>query len=164
MSNFLKLKKIHSLSGVYKVTAGSNIENELKAYSAGLDILTQALEEFERECFVDTACSYGLERRELMSGAQRDDLPIDLRRQMLLCRSYFGESDFTLEGILKVFEILGIEGSVVENPTQNKMVLKVKTGGLKKGQRNWILSQVAQLLPAHLETETIFEGASSVES
>ena len=160
MSNFEKMKKILTSSGVYKVSRGSNIENELKAYSAGLDILTQALSELERECFTDTACGYGLVRRELMQGAQRDDLPTETRRQMLICRNSLGESDFTNDGILKVLKILGIEGSVEENPTQNKMTLRVKTKGLKKGQRNWILSQVAQLFPAHLDVNTIFEGDS----
>lgn len=160
MSSYEKLKRIHASSGVYKVIEGSNIANELRAYSAGLDLLADALSELESECFISTSQSYGIERRELMFGAVRVDLPVASRRNMLLKRSAFGEGDFTPEGIGKVLEFLGVQGEVREYPALNRVTIEVENKGLTKGQRNWIVSQISELFPAHLEVDTAFEGFS----
>lgn len=160
MSTFDKLTKIHSSMGVYRITEGSNIGNELRAYSAGLDILADALEELQRECFITTAESYGIRRRELMFGAVREDLPVETRRNMLLTRYSFGSDDFTPEGINKILKLLGIEALVQEFPSVNRVTIDVITTGLTKGQRNWIRSQIAELFPAHLEMDVIFDGFS----
>ena len=116
--------------------------------------------ELECEAFIPTSQSYGLERRERLFGAVRDDLDTAQRREMLLKRSAFGNADFTLEGIGRILDFLGIQGEIKEYPNVNRVVVEVQNEGLTKGQRNWIVSQLGALFPAHLEVDGVFEGFS----
>ena len=74
----------------------TNISNELKAYAFVLDEINRDIEEMLNECFIDTANSYGLSNRELVIGAQRDDLSVAKRREMLRLREGICKSSFTL--------------------------------------------------------------------
>lgn len=164
MSTFEKLLKVLSSAGVYEIKEGSNVYYELKAYSAGLDMLTDTLRELECEAFIPTSGSYGLSRRERLFGAVRDDLSAVKRRSMLIERNAFSEGDFTYEGAERILEILSIDGSVEEFPSLNRVVVWADNKGLTKGQRNFIVSQLNLLFPAHLEIDAVFEGFSWADS
>ncbi len=160
MSTFEKLAGVLAPLGVYEIKEESTIWSELKAYAVGLDMLREELLELESEAFIPTSESYGLSRRERLFAAVRDDLSVENRRNMLLTRSAFGQGDFTLDGIQKILEFLGIEGSIEEYPFANRVVVWVEDKGLTKGQRNFIISQLNLLFPAHLEIDGVFEGFS----
>ena len=160
MSTYEKIKKIYSSIGIYNITEESTISYELRAYSAGLDMLCDALSELERECFIPTAESFGLSKRELAFGAVRTDLTAEKRRDMLIKRSSFGAEDFTLKGMYKALGVLGVEGIITEYPGVNRVTVEIKNQGLTKGQRNWIVSQLQMLFPAHLEADAVFSGFS----
>lgn len=160
MSTYEKIKAIHSSLGIYKITENSNINYELRAYSVGLDILSDALAQLLREYFIPTAEDFGLSKRERLVGAVRDDLGTEKRRDMLVKRSSFGAEDFTLSGMYKALGVLGIEGKITEYPKVNRVTIEVENKGLTKGKRNWIVSQIQMLFPAHLEADAVFSGFS----
>lgn len=57
-----------------------------------------------KEYFIDTAQSYGLTERERFTGAVRDDLSIEKRRELLKIREQTNEEFCTPEGFNKILE------------------------------------------------------------
>ena len=64
MSEFQIMRNILSSTGIYDVSQGSELYAEIMAYSEGLDMLFDEVNEMLRECFVNTAENYGLTYRE----------------------------------------------------------------------------------------------------
>lgn len=62
---------------IYAVKPGGRNYAEIKAFSVGLDMIFNELDEMLREYYIDTAQSYGLTERERFTGAVRDDLSIE---------------------------------------------------------------------------------------
>lgn len=83
MSSFESMKAKLESTGIYSVTEASNISKELKAYAEGLDIVFDELEIMERECFIETAESYGLSERERFVGVDRSGEALEKRRELL---------------------------------------------------------------------------------
>ena len=54
------MKNKLSAIGIYNIENGSNIYNELKAYSVELDRIFSELDTMLREYFIETAQSYGI--------------------------------------------------------------------------------------------------------
>ena len=64
MNSFDSMKTKLESTGLYKVTAKSNIRAELLAYAEGLNTEFDMLETMERELFIDTAENCGITERE----------------------------------------------------------------------------------------------------
>lgn len=60
MNSFDSMKTKLESTGLYKVTAKSNIRAELLAYAEGLNTEFDMLETMERELFIDTAENCGI--------------------------------------------------------------------------------------------------------
>ena len=150
------IKKLSPL-GIYSLNENSVVYAELAAFSEGLDLLKECLEELLKEGFVSTAESYGIESLERLTGCVRDDLPLSQRRGMLLKRFSLDSSDFTPEGFAEMLSILGVEGEIVESPRTGRISL-VLDGEFAVPEREWIVAQAEELLPAHLEWDAVFEG------
>ncbi len=153
-----KLIRAHTPLGIYSIKEGSNLNFELQAYGAGFELVQKELEMLEREAFAGTADGYGLALWEKLWGAERDDLSIAKRREMLLARLSFGYGDFTLEGMIKVLRFLGIEGNIKEYPHVFRVTVEVNSENLTRGTRNWIVSQLGAVFPAHIEADAVFKG------
>ena len=67
MNSFDSMKTKLESTGLYKVTAKSNIRAELLAYAEGLNTEFDMLETMERELFIDTAENCGITEREDLS-------------------------------------------------------------------------------------------------
>ncbi len=158
MSVLENLIRAHKPIGIYSITEDSNLSFELGAYGAGLELLQDELKEIEREAFFATAESYGLSMWEKLWGAQRSDLSVERRREMLLARSAFGYEDFTPEGMNKVLRFLGVEGTIKEYPHVYRVTVEIDSKNLTSGQRNWIWSQLQAVFPAHIEADAVFAG------
>lgn len=152
------LIKALSSVGLYDLSEGTLVRCELEVYSEALEELRTELETMLRECFLSTAETYGLSRRERIWGKVRDDLPEDMRRQMLILRKSFGFDDFTPEGVGKVLGFLGVKGEIYEYPSLSRMVVDLRNESFTQGERSFILSQIKAVLPAHLEIDTVFSG------
>lgn len=160
MTSLESMKRKLEATRLYSISVHSNVYKELCAYSAGLDILRQELDTMEREMLVSTAESYGLERPERLWGAVRDDMPIEKRREMIVTRNIFNLGDFTPQGIGKILRFLGINGTVEEHPDQMRMVADLSQNDYTKGQRAFIVNQIRELFPAHLDIDIVFRGLS----
>lgn len=68
MNSFDSMKTKLESTGLYKVTAKSNIRAELLAYAEGLNTEFDMLETMERELFIDTAENCGITERERFVG------------------------------------------------------------------------------------------------
>ncbi len=158
MSVLEKLVRAHIPIGIYNISEDSNLYHELGAYAAGIELVQEDLEVLERETFAKTADSYGLSAWEKLWGAARSDLSISKRREMLLARLGFGYDDFTAEGMSKVLRFLGIEGTIKEYPNVFRATVDVDSKDLTQGIRNWIVSQLQAVFPAHIEADAVFPG------
>ncbi len=150
--------------GVYNLSDKSINFAELAAFSIGLDILRNTLDEILKESFVATAEDYGLENLERLVGDVRSDLPLSKRRQMLTERLSLDCGDFTTDGFDSMLRLMGVEGDVEEYPFTQRIVLDVSGEIYNSAQREWIVSQTAELFPAHLEWDVVFAGFDWAES
>lgn len=153
------IKKLSPLK-VYDLSEGSVIYAELAAFSAGLDILRESLDEMLKEGFIGTAESYGIENTERLVGNVRDDLDLNKRREMLVKRLSLCANDFTPAAFKQMLVLMGVEGEVCEYPFLQRISLDLSEGEYTQAQREWIVSQAKALLPAHLEWDVVFGGFS----
>lgn len=145
------IKKLEPL-GVYNMQSGFIIRCELQAYAAALDEHRNNIEKTLEECFINTADDYGIELREKMIGSLRSNYSLNKRREMLLMRNSFGENDFTADALGNFIRSLGVnEYDIVENPSGN--IISVTLGGsFSDVETAWIIRQIKNFLPAHLES------------
>mgnify|MGYP001224039914 CR=1 FL=1 len=99
MDSYTSMVKKLTDTKLYSVRTGGRTYAELKAFAAGLDLLFNELDEMLKEYFIDTAQSYGLTERERFTGAVRDDLSIEKRRELLKIREQTNE-EFCTPGVL----------------------------------------------------------------
>ncbi len=155
-----RLKKRLSPVKLYNLGKGTLQYAEVSACAAGLEILEEALDELTRECFAETAESFGIERMERLWGKVRDDLPLAQRREMLNARNSLRSDDFTLHGIGKIFTLLGVGGKITEYPSLDRMVIDITDREYSEGEKNFIRAQSEALFPAHLEKDLVFLGVT----
>lgn len=141
---------------IYAVKPGGRNYAEIKAFSAGLDLLFNELDEMLKEYFIDTAQSYGLTERERFTGAVRDDLSIEKRRELLKIREQTNEEFCTPEGFNKILEGYGLGNfKITENPSQNALKIKI-SDSLSELNKVWVNKMIESDFPAHLEITVEF--------
>lgn len=143
---------------LYNLSKGSINYAELSAFSVGLDLLRDVLDELLRESFIETAETYGIETVEQLVGSVRDDLPLSKRREMLIERLSLSTSDFTPEGFEKMLRLMGVEGEICEYPADLRMVIDLSSEELTASQREWLLFETGAFLPVHLDFDVVFAG------
>lgn len=151
MSSLNSMKQKLRPLGFYDLNDDSLISAELSAYAVVLNEISATLAEIERECFVNTAESYGLGMLERMLGPEQTNKSIEERRNQLLYRSAITANDFTKSSLEKALLAAGLDGSIVEYPAQNSV--HINCSGLTNGSLDKAAAQkmVEEFLPAHLE-------------
>ena len=140
--------------GVHRGVARAD-DNDIAA-QAGLDLLFNELDEMLKEYFIDTAQSYGLTERERFTGAVRDDLSIEKRRELLKIREQTNEEFCTPEGFNKILEGYGLGNfKITENPSQNALSVKI-SDSLSELNKVWVNKMIEKDFPAHLEITVEF--------
>lgn len=152
------MKKALESTKLYKVQ-DNNINTEIEVYKMIVDMLNTQIEELLCECFVQTASSFGLQNRELVIGAVRDDLTLDKRRDMLCRREAIDSSCFTKDKIKQSLYSFGLDFELYEYPSLMEIVIIAK-GEYSKEQQAWIRAQVKKIMPAHQQVHVIFNGPS----
>lgn len=147
-------------TGLYKLGGNILVDAELAAYAAGLNILYDALEELEREMFIQTAFDYGLTLREQAFGPKRTDLPVGDRRSMLLCRGSVTVNDYTRESIERAMLASGIRTSVSEKIAEKKLYVNFIESLIDSRPQTEIIAATNEFLPAHLVCEFDFGSLS----
>lgn len=142
---------------IHKVKPGGRNYAELKAFSAGLDLLFNLLDEMLVEYFIDTALSYGLYERERFTGAVRDDLSTQKRRELLKIREQTNEKFCTPESFNKIMTGYGLNSfEIVENPSENALTVKIHDT-LSETNKAWVEKMIENDFPAHLEVTVEYE-------
>ena len=132
-----------------------NLNTELEVYAAELERLSEELDRILRESFVVTAEDEGLSVYERIFGAVREDASVEQRREMLVLRMMLGDNDFTPAGFSKAMDSLGVSWELSEYPGLQRMNITVLSDHTP-GEQAFIRSQVAELVPAHLEWQLTF--------
>ena len=123
---------------IYAVKPGGRNYAEIKAFSVGLDMIFNELDEMLREYYIDTAQSYGLTERERFTGAVRDDLSIEKRRELLKTREQTNEKFCTPEAFNKILQGYGLGGfELIENPQKNALTVKIYDA-LDEQNKAWV--------------------------
>lgn len=141
----------------------TNVSYELKVYAYFLDELNNEILILLNECFIDSASSYGLENRELIIGAKREDLSVEERRDMLKLRESICMSSFTVEKIKEAINSFGLKCEIFEYPSLY-LVRVDAVGDYSTAQQAWIRTEIEKIMPAHLEVQVIFSGPTWNES
>lgn len=141
---------------IYAVKPGGRNYAEIKAFSVGLDMIFNELDEMLREYYIDTAQSYGLTERERFTGAVRDDLRIEKRRELLKTREQTNEKFCTPEAFNKILQGYGLGGfELIENPQKNALTVKIYDA-LDEQNKAWVNKMIENDFPAHLAVTVDF--------
>ncbi len=135
----------------------TTVNYELKAYATVFDEVNNTLMTMLRECFIDSAKSYGLSMREQIIGAVRSDLSQSERQNMLKLRENINMSSFTLDKIKEALASFNLDCTLYEYPSLYKIVI-VANGEYKAEQQAWIRTQVEKIMPAHQQVFVVFDG------
>ena len=102
-----------------------------------------------RECFVQTAESYGVDNIESIYMSPNINVDIVTRRKRILNRLKINDSDYTVEGIKNAIKSFGGENfEISEYPSENKITINVNDS-LSDTQREFIKSEIEKIMPAH---------------
>lgn len=143
------IKVLESLS-LYSLRNYTTVYKELDSYSVALDVLNELMDEYVRECFIETATDYGLSLYEKLYGAERKDLPLEQRREMLIERINLNINDNTVSGIKRFFSSLGLKCDIVENPKICDLYIFPLTGEFSTLEQEFIIEKARDFLPCHL--------------
>lgn len=138
--------------GIYSISEGSNIYNELSAYSSAIEDFTESADELLREIIITTAQDYGLYMREALWSVPRTDLSVAERRASIFKRFGIGLSGFTLNGMYDFMASLGLEGEITEVPEKYRAYIKVTNAeNISFPVRRYLTSQIEEFFPAHCQ-------------
>lgn len=139
---------------IYHVRS-DNLSHELRAYADELERLYTQLDEMIPERFFATATGRGLREYEELFGPAREDLDTEDRRERLRLRLSLSDGDFTPAGFRKALDSFGLEYTISEFPTLNRLNI-VAQANYTKAEQALIESEVAKIVPAHLEFQMVF--------
>lgn len=146
-------------TGIYTLNGTTQVDRELQAYAAGLDMACDALTELQRESYVATASDYGLFNRESMLriGAAGD---AQERRSRILKRCAITPNSFTRSDMEYALAVPGVDAEVCECITEKTIYVNCKDADAKSEQGLSIQKATKLFLPAHLNAELDFRSIS----
>ena len=154
MSEFQRMSDILSATGLYNAERNSLLFAELKAYAEGLDMVFDELEEMLRECFVETAESYGLTLRETWLKRYNPDRTLETRRNAIKSALSVSQSDYTYSGMRKIRDSFNLHGDFNAYTSPMKVTFTC-TDTLTNTQKNTLEKQMKRFMPCWLEFEFI---------
>ncbi len=158
MSTLSDLVKILQPLNLYSLTKSSNVYRELSVYGKEFDRLKADFDEFLRECFVQTAETYGLSNIEHIYMNPTTELDAETRRQRILDRLLINDSDYTLQAVSKAIKCFGTESfDIIEFPNRNQVVVEI-FGEYTQAQEEYIVTEITKLLPADNVFQVNFDG------
>lgn len=156
LENMVKAMKTIPL---YSLKIYTTVHKELQSYAIELDLLTEMVDELIQECFLSTACDYGLTFYEKILGRERSDLSIDKRREMLIQTQLMNVNDNTLSGFYRFFSSLGLECDIVENPHIFDIYILAKGREYSAAEQDYIIERAKSFLPCHITFTVDFRKA-----
>ncbi len=151
MDNFTSMSRKLKSTKIYSVVRGGRNYAELKAYTAGLEMLTYELDAMLREYYIDTSLGYGITEKERFMGAVREDLNLLERKELLKIREQTNERFCTPEAFNKILSGYGLKSyEIVENCSQNSLTINIGDK-LDEKSKAWVERMIENDFPAHLE-------------
>ena len=154
MKVYEKLLQRLSPIGIYSERA-EELHRELRAYGTEIERLYTELSSMFRERFITTAEDEGLRMYEVLFGPDRSGESVESRRKMLQLRMNLGNSDFTLAGIRKALDSLGLQYTISEFPELGKISISA-TADYSPAEQAWIRREVEKMIPASIEFQLTF--------
>lgn len=146
--------------GLYNLNDTTIINAELSAYAVGLDILNDQFDQIEKECFICTSISYGLDLREKLFGYLKSSLPNEKRRERLLYRKKITSNDYTKLKIEEAAKSCGLEGYIIEKNGTMDFDFNCTNSFLSEQEKQSVLNESKEFLPAHLACSFDFRNLS----
>ncbi|QEY35483.1 DUF2313 domain-containing protein [Caproiciproducens galactitolivorans] len=146
-------------TGLYALDGTTQVDYELQAYAAGLDMVFEALTELQRESYIATASGYGLLNWESLLRIQPAGSTQE-RRGRILKRSAVTPNSFTRKDMEYALSAPGIDVEVCEYIPEKKIYVNCKDAGAKSEQGLSIQQAAKLFLPAHLDAELDFRSIS----
>ena len=156
MSEFQKMRKTLSATGLYDISQGNLIYAELKAYAEGLDMAFDELDEILRECFAETAESYGLTLRENWLKRYNPDRTLESRRNAVIKALSVCQTDYTYSGMRKIRDSFNLHGDFHAYTSPLKVTFEC-TDTLTNTQKNMLAKQMKRFMPCWLDFEFVTE-------
>ena len=140
-------------TGLYALGGSTVVDFELQAMAEGLDFAYGAVNELQRESFVATAQSYGLENREELCGLGGAGSAED-RRAKLLALGAATPRSFTKAALTALLNGLGLEAELSEDAAGGAVTayfLAEPACGRDEAQKT-----LEKFMPAHLTAVSDF--------
>lgn len=143
----------------YSLNVGDLVCKELQSYSDQIDGVSDEIETVLRECFLSTAEDIGLSSYEELVGAERIELTLEERRDMVKKLLLLDENDFTYAGVMRFFDSLGFECTITEYPQYFDLLIEPVHGGYSETEKAYIRKRAEEFLPCHLTFTIEFRQA-----
>ena len=143
---------------IYNLDESSVVYAETAAMSLGVDYVRAQLELLLREAFLNTAEDFGIVIYEKETGAPRDDLPLEKRREMIGARHAMHKEILTVSSVKNTLKALGAEGEIQEYPFSNALVINLMNDDYTDEEKEWLCEQLEKFMPAHLDISVQFCG------
>lgn len=134
---------------LYDFSEGSEINIELSVFAAELDTAFARLDEMTRECFIETAQSWGISEREKFTGKEKVSLSLEKRRELLKTAQYVTGADFRTPGFEEFVRSCGAQDfTYIEAPSVSKINLTINDD-LDSGAKKLLEERLDAYCPAH---------------
>lgn len=159
MSPLESMKKELRATGLYALSGATLVDAELASYAAGLQPVSDAIEELQRDLFVQTASGYGLSLRErlFLLGAEGDEAQ---RRAAVTALGAVTPRGFLRESIQKTLCGAGVLCEICEKPEEQTVYLNMGTQADTTQEQTQKIETAKRFLPAHLGAELDFRSIS----
>lgn len=137
---------------LYRLGQDSGIDHELMAYEVAFAAAAAALDQLERQAFVQTATGSALALHEKLVGlTPRDTLGDDARRDLVLYRMGTAPFDFTLRGMVNSVRAAGMEATILEDVPGEHLTVRCVRIVDQSLELDELTASVRKVLPAHLD-------------
>ena len=150
MDSFSSMKNKLSAIGIYNIENGSNIYNELKAYSVELDRIFSELDTMLREYFIETAQNYGITLREKFLGREKTEYPLEKRREMLKIQQQMMGGECTPKSFEKFLKGCGLTNVQVSESFARQRIAVNISDELSSAAKKEIEEKVNAEVPAQI--------------
>lgn len=156
MTALESLKEKLSPLRIYNLLDTDLIVYELTAYSVALQAIYDMLEEAEREMFILTAESYGLELRENILDMTLNETDIQKRRQFLISKETVISNPCTKSSIIKVLLSYGIECDITEDFENRTVTVNITNASELPNSQAYYTLKIKNTVPAQINSIITF--------
>lgn len=147
MASLEEMIRILQPTGIYGLEEGSAVHRELQTYASAIDAAVQRADEVLREVMPQTACAYGLDSREHLTGCCVEKLSVEERRKRIIYRLSVLPDDFNDSGVQKALFAAGYYGKITPDPENTALIFEPLGSGAKTQDYLALLEKLYEILP-----------------